>query len=163
MNKSSIYIFTAPVHSGKTSSLLKWREVTPDIYGIFTPVIQNKRVFMDACTKEVFEMETTDVTDSVQIGKFTFSNKGFTKAIEILSAASKNKSGWLVIDEVGPLELKEQGFYTILQDIFSQEGTALKIILVVREALVDAVIRFFNLSKMNYKIVNNTDTLYTEK
>lgn len=160
MHKYSIYILSGPVHSGKTTALLNWREVTSDIYGIFTPVINNKRVFMDASTKDIFEMETTDSTDSILIGKYMFSKKGFSKAIDILSTASKNNTGWLVIDEVGPLELKKQGFYTILQEIISKEYNVLKLMLVVRETLVEDVIRFFNFTKTNYKIISSTDDLF---
>ena len=130
-SRQKVYILTAPINSGKTTSLLNWLERRNDVYGILTPVINGKRVFMNAHTKEQFLMEATEEeNETLVVGRFTFSKANFQKAIQIIrNGISKNE--WLIIDEIGPLELSGQGFHDVLiEALQSFEG---KLLLVVRE------------------------------
>jgi len=105
-----ICILTAPIQSGKTTSLINWSAVRNDLYGILTPVVGGKRVFMNAQTKEQFPMEATGEEETLAVGRFEFSKTGFDKAIQIIRDAM-TKEGWLLIDEIGPLEIKGEGFW----------------------------------------------------
>ena len=131
-----IYILSAPVQSGKTTSLINWSAARKDVHGILTPVIDGKRVFMDAQTKEQFPMEASGDEEALTVGRFVFSKAGFDKAIQIIRNAITNE-GWLVIDEIGPLELEGKGFYTIVKELLLSEKN--KTILVVREGMVENV------------------------
>ena len=145
MNPPVIYILTAPIHTGKTTSLLQWSAGRNNVYGIFTPDINGKRVFMNASTREQFPMETIDDNEPVlEIGRFRFSAVSFNKAGQILADALQQTSGYLVIDEIGPLELRKEGLYDAVKTIL-QKNDRLKIILVVREKLVDEIVSFFSL------------------
>lgn len=146
-----IYILSAPVQSGKTSSLINWSAAKKDVYGILTPVISGKRVFMNVQTKEQFPMEATGDEETLNVGRFIFSKNGFDKAIQIIGDVI-NTEGWLIIDEIGPLELERKGFYTIVNEILRLRKN--KTILVVREGMVKKVKDHF---MINATVVNNID------
>jgi nucleoside-triphosphatase THEP1 len=140
-----ILLFTAPIQTGKTTSLINWSAARNDVHGILTPVVEGKRVFMNAETREQFPMEATDLstslsTDIITVGRFAFSKTGFDKAIQIIRDSFNNK-GWLIIDEIGPLELKGLGFFDVLKDTLSVRRE--KILLVVREGITEQVIETF--------------------
>jgi len=137
-----ISILTAPIQSGKTTSLINWSAQRNDVHGILTPVVGAKRVFMNAQTKEQFPMEATGKEETLVVGRFVFSKAGFEKAIQIIRDAI-NKEGWLVIDEIGPLELKGEGFCDVLKEVLSVKRE--KILLVVREGITEKVKEYFNI------------------
>ena len=149
-----IFILTAPIQSGKTTSLIKWSAARNDVHGILTPVIEGKRVFMNAHTKEQFPMEVTGPssslrTDVITVGRFVFSKAAFDKAIQIIRDAI-HAGGWLVIDEIGPMEIREEGFFDVLKEVLMLRKE--KIILVVREGMAEQVIKYFN--------INDAETLH---
>lgn len=128
---ADIFILTAPVQSGKTTSLVKWSATRKDVHGILTPVINGKRVFMDAQSREQFHMEATeDDEDILAVGRFVFSKDNFGKAVQIIRDAI-HEEGWLVIDEVGPLELRGEGFSEVLKEVLTIRQE--RILLVVRD------------------------------
>lgn len=138
-----IYILSAPVQSGKTTSLINWSAARKDVYGILTPVINGKRVFMNAETREQFPMEASVEEETLSIGRFKFSNNSFEKAIQIIRDAINN-DGWLVIDEIGPLELEGRGFYDIVNEILLLRKN--KTILVVRKGMAEKVKNRFGIN-----------------
>jgi nucleoside-triphosphatase len=141
---SSNYILAGPIHTGKTTALQNWLKERTDVSGIITPVINGKRVFQNIQTGEQFEMEATaEEKEVVVIGRFTFSKAGFNKAITIIRTAMAGKD-WLIIDEIGPLELKGEGFASILQEVTAQRKE--RTIWVVREHLAEKVQEHFNFS-----------------
>lgn len=149
-----IFILTAPIRSGKTTSLINWSANKGDVSGILTPVVNNKRVFMNAYTKEQFPMEATDgEVETLDVGKFVFSKTSFDKAVQVIHNAMQ-KEGWLIIDEIGPMELRGKGFYGIVKKAVMERKE--NIILVVREGLVKQVINHFNI---NAVIINKTNDL----
>ena len=58
-----------------------------------------------------------------------------------------DKNGWLIIDEIGPVELRGEGFREVLKEIIATGNEKQKIILVVREGLVDQVKESFQLKE----------------
>jgi nucleoside-triphosphatase THEP1 len=140
-----IFILTGPIQSGKTSILLQWCNGKLNVYGILTPVINGKRLFKDIASTNAFAMEVAEhEIDTLQVGRFVFSAAAFSKANELLILAhanTANTNSWLVIDEIGPLELKQQGLYKSVQKITS--APSCNTILVVREYLVEEVSKFF--------------------
>ena len=149
-----IYIFTAPIGSGKTTALLQWMEKRNDVYGILTPVLNKSRVFVDAHTKEQFPMEATGAEETILVGRFVFSKTNFEKAIQIIRNAI-HKTGWLIIDEIGPLELKGEGFHDVLKEVLAARNE--KIVLVVREAMTELVKEYFNISEVS--LIKNKSSL----
>lgn len=141
MTTPEVYILTGPVRSGKTTSLMQWAEKRKDVYGILTPVVNNKRMFMDANNKEQFTMEAVAGDANIlAVGRFRFSKAGFDKAVQAIQDAIP-KEGWLIIDEIGPLELRGEGFCDILKEVLTVRMD--KTLLVVREGLTEDVQKQF--------------------
>jgi nucleoside-triphosphatase THEP1 len=148
-----VFILTGPVETGKTTSIVKWSEKRNDVFGILTPVVNGKRTFMNVHARHLFDMEATkEETEVLFVGRFIFSKTNFNKAITIIRN-SMDKEGWLVIDEIGPLELREEGFCKVLKEVLKNENAGQTILLVVRDGLVGAVKEYFQL---NNAVVLNT-------
>jgi nucleoside-triphosphatase THEP1 len=144
-----IYVLTGKIQSGKTTALLKWSANKNDVFGILSPVIDCKRFFMDAHSRNKFKMEADEIEKEIfSIGRFNFSKAAFEKAIKVIRQ-SINKNGWLVIDEIGPLELRKEGFYQVIKQSLRDHSTEL--LFVVREHLVDKAIELFELKQ--YEII----------
>jgi nucleoside-triphosphatase THEP1 len=152
-----IFILTGPVQSGKTTSLVNWSEKRNDVYGILTPVVNGKRVFINTHTHEQFPMEAMEnETEVLSIGKFVFSKTSFDKAQQIIDDAI-DKKGWLIIDEIGPLEMRREGFYEILNEVLKHQPEKQKILLVIRDGMLENVNGFFDLT--NATVIYNVSGL----
>jgi nucleoside-triphosphatase THEP1 len=141
-----VFILTGPIQTGKTTSLVKWSENRNDVFGILTPVVNGKRMFMNVHARHLFDMEATDgETQAISVGRFTFSKTNFNKAIQIIRS-SMDKEGWLMIDEIGPLELRGEGFCEVLKEVLQNEKTGQMILVVVRNEMAGMVKEFFQLN-----------------
>ena len=65
---------------------------------------------------------------------------------------SIDKNGWLVVDEIGPLELRGEGFSDVLKMIVRERKE--RTLLVVRKALIDDVISQFELYRFEVNIID---------
>lgn len=151
-----IYILTGAIGSGKTTSLFNWIKNRNDIDGILSPVIQEKRFFYSIKNRSLFNMEANENEDFFEIGKYRFSKKAFLKASDYLIKANANQNKWLILDEAGPLELKNEGFNSAIVQILS-DRINLKLIFVVREKLVESFIKYFSLNISEVKIISNEE------
>ena len=150
-NRAAIYVLTAPIQSGKTTALVNWSEKREDVFGILTPVVDGKRMFMNANNRQLFLMEAKEgEIETLAVGKFVFSKINFERAIQIIRDGI-DKDGWLVIDEIGPMELRGEGFCEILKEVLAVRKE--RIVLVVRKGLAQNVIDYFNIQKA--EIINN--------
>jgi nucleoside-triphosphatase THEP1 len=141
----NIFILTGPIGSGKTTALINWSANRSDVYGILTPVKNGKRYFRDIHGGEEFPMEAAyEETRRLEIGKYVFSEEMFEKAIEIIRKGSK-KGGWLVIDEIGPMEMKGIGFAGILREILITRKC--RLLIVVREGMAEKVKESFGIGE----------------
>gem|GEM_PF-171711 len=137
---TGVYILTAPVGTGKTTSVLQWIGEQEQVYGILSPVINGKRYFYDIETKTEFPMEADEATqNTLSVGRFVFRKEAFEKACAIIER-SADKAGWLVIDEIGPLELRGEGLATSTVKVLAKRNN--RILLVVREGLAEKVMAF---------------------
>lgn len=148
----SIYIFSRPIHSGKTTELLQWCGLQKNIYGILMPDINGSRKILDLGTKEIFDVECVDTANTKQaltsIGRFHFYTAAFKNANSIVLAALNQMPDWLVIDEAGKLELDGQGFYKSIAkavDLYSNDKVSGNLLITVRESLCNEVISFFKI------------------
>lgn len=136
-----IVVLSGPVQTGKTTALVNWSTGRNDVYGILTPVANEKRVFMNIASRHLFRMEAKEGDESVLVvGKHVFSAEHFDRAATIIKEAV-HKEGWLVIDEIGPLELRGSGFHDIVKEVLEQRRD--NILLVVRDGLEEKVITYF--------------------
>jgi len=149
--ESTIYILTGATGSGKTTLLQKWAEGR-DVSGILTPVIDGKRFFMDLKTKELFPMEAGEgETNMLKVGRYAFSVAAFHRAKQILSEASNGKSDWIVVDEIGPLELEGKGFCDEVRSLLSSRNEQMQVVFVIRESLLDMAEEYFALNSVQWQ------------
>lgn len=141
-----LYILTAPIQSGKTTSLVKWSENRKDVYGILTPDVDSKRMFMNAHTRQLFLMEAKEgEMETFSVGKFIFSKTNFDRAIQIIQDGI-DKPGWLVIDEIGPLELKGEGFSNVLKEVLAKRKHTILLVIRDKDDMVKKVKSYFNIT-----------------
>lgn len=156
----NIVIFSNPIRSGKTTRLQQWCAQKKNIAGILMPDINGKRNVVDIKTAATFEIECSDPENTskvlVNIGRYYFYAEAFEKANSILLQASTQAREWLVIDEVGKLEIIEKGFYPAVKAIITT-ASCKNLLLVVREGLCEAVVSFFKIN--DYQLINDLDDL----
>jgi len=155
----SIFIFSGPVRSGKTTALFNWSIEKEDVAGILMPDSNGKRKILDIRSQNIFDIECDDPVNSkealVKVGRFSFYENAFKKANAILMRATELDPGWLIIDEVGKLELDRKGFFESVKEITEMYLTKKnngRLLLVVRNSLCAEVISFFKLK--DYQIIN---------
>ena len=160
----SIYIFSRPIHSGKTTELLQWCRQQKNISGILMPDINGSRKILDLQTKNIFDIECTDAANTKElltsVGRFNCYTDSFDKGNSIILTALNQKPGWLVIDEAGKLELEGKGFYESIVnavDAYNNEKIAGNLLITVRESLCNKVISFFKIK--NFQIVHQLEDL----
>lgn len=140
-----IYILTGDIRTGKTTALLDWITGRNNADGLLCPDNEKgKRYFLKVESREEFPLEVeVENEPTISIGSFKFSKSAFEEANQFLiSRGREHKSQYLIIDEIGKLELKNEGLHiaaeTLIPDFIFNEGRHL--ILVVRTSLVDMVI-----------------------
>jgi nucleoside-triphosphatase THEP1 len=141
-----LYILSGPKHSGKTSCLLHWWEKNNEVGGILTPLINGERVFLELASGTIFSMlANEDSREVLHIGKYEFDQYGFDRAIQVIQDAVNSDKKWIVIDEIGPLELEQKGFYSITSQLLSSLPPHKKLLLIIREKILQDAIDFFKM------------------
>lgn len=160
----SIFIFSRPIHSGKTTELLQWCNQQKNIAGVLMPDINGSRKILDLHTKAVFDIECTDAGNTKEhitsVGRFHFYTAAFEKANAIVLAALNQMPGWLVIDEAGKLELDGKGFYgSIVKavDLYNDNKVPGNLLITVRESLYNEVVSFFKIK--NFRVIHQLEDL----
>lgn len=160
-SKSKIYILTGPIRSGKTSALLQWSADQKSIGGILTPDINGERVFQMLPDNHILPMLANSEEEEVmEVGRFQFSKHLFQKAIQSIYHSIEEKKDWIIIDEIGPLELRDEGFADVLKNMLRNEERAYNILLVVRDGLLEKVIDYFGMGASELKIVGKEDAMF---
>ena len=161
-----ITIVTGEKGIGKTTFLLKLIEdkknkgKTPT--GIMTPAVydedERKVGFyaLNIAIGEQWELGRSDKKlDGPSYGPFSFSERGFIRANEILGKVLAKGSSDVFLDEIGPLELeKGYGFSSILPLIISFNSNR-NLYLVIRRSLIDNFVSRF-VSDKEYRVFEIT-------
>jgi nucleoside-triphosphatase THEP1 len=158
MNPKPIYLLSAPVRTGKTTALQNWADGNQGITGVLTPVVENRRLFLDLASGVRFDMEAdVEEQDVLSVGRFRFSKAAFAKAIHILNQPPSGNE-WRVIDEIGPLELQGEGFGPGLRKLLDDYDTnRMRLILVIRDTLLEKVCAHFRFDKFEMRIIGTTE------
>ena len=163
----SIVIFSRPVRTGKTTELMTWCGRQNNITGVLMPDNEGTRKIINLSTNEVFNLECTDPADTDQellkVGRFYFYASIFTRVNNDLVNMLKTNPHWMVLDEVGKLELNCSGFYDAVTAMISahqHQTITSNILLVVRESLLNEVIGFFKID--THQVVQNLQLLPME-
>lgn len=142
----SLLILTGPVHSGKTTRLMQWAAAQKNIDGIFQPVIDDKRFIYHIGTRTLRVLETNDNNNAFVIGKYKFNIDVFNWSQNVLLEAIDKSLDWLVIDEIGPLELDGKGLEPVISKIFNQiDELNGNLLCVVRNSILEEFIKHYKL------------------
>lgn len=155
-----VYIISDAIGSGKTTALKNWVQNRQRMGGFLTPKIEGKRFFEFIPSGEVLPMEADD--SSLTIGKYQFDAANFQKAEEVLwNSWIDPEVATIVIDEIGPLELKkQQGFHSLLLKIKATPSKRKKtLMVVVRNQCLQDFIERYTFQNLN---VLTIDALKTE-
>ena len=154
---SKVVILSGAVQSGKTTALLNHFSTKSNIGGFICPDVNGQRMICFLNEKRVIPLQIAKDDNEISIGRFTFDKNVFNKACAILVDASTLDNEFVIVDEVGPLELKEQGYYQSLKILLEnwENKKAGTLILVIREHLVNEVINKFDLQ--NASIIKKED------
>ncbi|OUS03541.1 hypothetical protein A9Q86_01115 [Flavobacteriales bacterium 33_180_T64] len=156
-----IYILSEAIRTGKTTTLLEWTKNRTDVDGVLCPDNEKgKRYFLKIKSKGIFslEVETENINDIIQVGPFRFLKSAFEKANDfVISLTSNKENRYLIIDELGKLELKNTGLHASAKMIIPQYILNDKehLILVVRESLLYEIIAHYDIS--HYSIIKKED------
>ena len=158
---AEFYLLSVPVQCGKTTLLESWVQTQPQgsVGGCLSPdrIQENgrkTRVFWDVqtATEVPFEwaaQEEIDSNDLLEIGRFRFRQSGFDWVQQQMDEWSGNQRlQTLVIDEVGPLELRlnsgmEPGLTGFIEAMRKPDQKGRRVLFVVRDYLMqDFLIRY---------------------
>ncbi len=150
----NLFILTGPVHTGKTTRLMHWATQQKNIDGIFQPVIDDKRFIYHIASRTLRQLETNETRDVTMIGKFKFSNQTFGWAKKNLTDCINKELEWVVIDEIGPLELIGKGLEPIISKIFNEiENLNGNVLCVVRDSILEKFVEHYQLEN-KYELIN---------
>ena len=151
-----IFLLTGPKNSGKSTRLMNWVQQKNNIIGIICLRDKGKRELYSIGSNIFKEFEVdNDSNPVVKIGNYYFLKESFGWAENELLKAREFNPQWLVIDEIGPLELQGKGFDKVIRQLLP--GPELKetnLLLVIRESLVVDVIAYYNFDKNKIEIVD---------
>lgn len=145
---TKIYVFSDEIGCGKTTILKKWSQNKNKVVGFLSPKINGKRYFENLTTGEqrLIEVENS----SLKIGKYAFDPDVFNWAEQEIIQSLESDSDWLIIDEIGPLEIrKNQGFHHLILKIISASSTIKpKILFVVRNQMLQEFISKYTFQQL---------------
>ena len=149
-----ITIISGEKHSGKTTKLLeiisdfKLRDISyTGILAIGTFKNNQRHSFdiVDISTQEKMEFMSVEPSiGSDKIGRFYINKNALEFGNRVLEKAIISNAKYLIIDEIGPLELDEKGWAPILNKSIE---TNRNIIISVRKELLNDILKKFKISE----------------
>lgn len=141
MRINHIFILSGPVHSGKTSLAhqvcLKLLESNISINGVLSTAYFEGSVHLGynglalPSFKSFPLIRSSGLPEWQQVGRFFFLPEGMKSAIKAI--CSFQDSDLTVIDEMGPLELNGQGYWSAFESLIAKTQP---ILVVIRDQLV---------------------------
>jgi nucleoside-triphosphatase THEP1 len=151
MKNLNFYILKGPIRSGKTTYLENLISNEINIAGFLTPDRDGIRMFYDIAKNEMmeFELDLNTSKKYIEVGRFKLSEETFDYAHTLLLSLKSDLYDTIIIDEIGKLEMNNQGYEPALSDFIEyHKSTHTRIILVVRDSLYDSVIEKYDLKNI---------------
>jgi molybdopterin-guanine dinucleotide biosynthesis protein A len=148
--ENKIFVLSQPIQTGKTTLLQQWIAGKQNIGGILTPDINGIRMLFDIANQIFHPLQLTDADNGIKIGRFVFSEEAFAKAQNILTNSLSRNFDWIIIDEIGRLEMDNNtGLEPAVSNIleyFKTHQTQTKLLLVIRDYLLEDAKRHYGLN-----------------
>jgi nucleoside-triphosphatase THEP1 len=148
---SNIYILSEPVHSGKSTLLMNWCLKQEGVAGVLMPDVDGSRKLYDIAAGKFYDFQLDEKQEegAVSICKWNFDENIFRLGRDILLNAAKQEPRWLILDEVGKLEMnRNTGFEPAVRELVElykhQEGDA-KLLLVIRDYMLEQSFEHYGL------------------
>ena len=145
--KENVVIITGEIHQGKTSILQAlipmFKEQNLVVGGIISPGIfeDNMRIgydIIDVATGERRVLSrTTGSENMIQIGKYFLHDEGLVFGTTALSVENNWNSNMIVVDEIGPMELDNQGWAQSVGELL--QAFDVPMIFAVRKGIIEQV------------------------
>lgn len=142
-----VRIVHGEIGSGKTRRVADWVRIQTQagrsVGGVLALKTPQGRRFMDIASGDevALEQPAQDET-TLAVGRFVFRRAAFDWAIARIEATVDAGCEAVVIDEVGPLELRGEGFADLL-DRLAMTHPGVEQVMLVRTGLVEAVVERF--------------------
>ncbi|PCJ64820.1 MAG: hypothetical protein COA58_11125 [Bacteroidetes bacterium] len=145
-----IYILAGDIRTGKTIALAKWLGTWDKVKGILCPDGANDlRYIYNIETAERHALQVVKGEDNtIRVGRFHFLKDSFKLANYILiKAFDEQDFEFLVLDELGKLELNGEGLHQASDYIINnyKSDDQKNLLLVVRTNLVKDIIAHYNI------------------
>ena len=136
-----IFLLSGPIHTGKTTRLTEWLKNKDGVDGILQPVIDGTRHIKHISSGEIRSLQIPSDSNKKNIliiGNYKFDNDVFTWARTKLLLAYNKHPEWLIIDEVGKLEISGNGLEPAVSEILKDfnDRKSINLVFVVRDYLV---------------------------
>ncbi len=145
-----IYILAGDIRTGKTSALREWVPTWDNVKGILCP--DDKEELKYLCnieTQEKFPLEVkVKSEETISVGKFHFLGDTFKIAnFLLIKTFDQYDFEFLVMDELGELELKNEGIHMAARYIIDNyvSNDKKNLLLVVRTHLVKDIIAHYGI------------------
>lgn len=134
----NVIILSGPVQSGKSTALKKWLQ-NKAAKGILCHDENAVRYITNLATSETRKLTAEDDEPSFQIGKWSFSREGFSFGRKALESIIVQNYDLIIVDEIGKLELAEDGFHQEFSQLIAQMKDApfALCIVVIRSELLE--------------------------
>jgi nucleoside-triphosphatase THEP1 len=140
-----IILLTGEKRAGKTTWLKKHKS---DSAGFLSPIIHEKRNFQLIPSQKIFPMEETN--GQLLVGKYSFSASAF--AVVEQHVQSHYQADELIFDEIGPLEIRGEGFSSLVKHTLQKYSG--KLIIVLRSEIVKQAIEAFQLDRFSITVID---------
>lgn len=160
INNKNIYILTGKIHSGKTSFLQKICDTLKTkgskINGLLSPAFYEFKDHkgyngFNIKSEELFALARLDGNPEWEkAGQYYFIPEGLKKAEE--SILDFQNCDLTILDEIGPLEMKEKGLWKAACFLFNQPQN---ILIVLRESILDQFLSKTKVEASVFCIKNN--------
>ncbi len=148
-----VIIVTGEKGTGKTTFLKKLSEILKrknETGGILTPAVYSstgeKTGFdaLDVATGQSWPLGRSDrILGGPVFGPFSFSSKGFAAAASSFLKFAEKKSGYIFLDEIGPLETEKKSGFASLLPALPGIAEKMTLITVIRPSLVEKAVNSF--------------------
>ncbi len=141
----SIILLTGEKRAGKTTWLQTHKS---ESVGFLSPIINEKRNFQLIPSRIIFLMEESN--GQLLVGKYTFSASAFA-AVE-QHVKSHYQADELIFDEIGPLEIRGEGFSSLVKHTLQNYSG--KLLIVLRSEIVKEAIEAFQLDRFPVTVID---------
>lgn len=136
--------------SGKTKSLMEMSTLSKkSIAGILTPNHSGSRHLYSISSKTWYPLEVDKKADrgkTFEVGRYLFLESAFDHASSGFLDEWDSNTEMVIIDELGFLELRGKGFYSLVMELLEKKPFSLvPLLLVIREHKLEEMIAFFKL------------------